>query len=335
MLQTSPPERPRRRSFLAGMSAAAAGLALSSRARAADSYPSRAVTITVPYAPGGQGDVFARIMSERLGTAFKQTFIVENRPGASGTVGSAMVARSPADGYRLLMGQTGEIVVDPYVMKLNYDPQHALAPVALVGDSPLVLVVPADSPYADLQALLAAARAKPDGLTYASSGIATPGHLAALALGIATHVQMVHVPYKGAGEAMADLLGSHVDCFFSSASAAMPHVSAGKLRALAVSSSERVSALGNVPTVAESVAPGFHYSLWGGFFAPAHTPQEVIDSLNRAVNAALAAPDLRRRFEADGTVIKPNTPAEFTAFVQAEAGKYRDLVKSTGVRIDG
>lgn len=334
MPQAQWPERPQRRRFLANMGAAATGLALAGRVHAEGAYPSRTVTITVPYAPGGQGDVFARILSARLGSAFKQSFIVENRPGASGTMGSAMVSRYPADGYHLLMGQTGEIVVDPFVMKLNFDPQRDLAPVVLVGDSPLVLVVPANSPYSDLGALIAAARVKPDAITYASSGVATPGHLAALALGIAVHAQMVHVPYKGAGEAMSDLLGSHVDFFFSSASAAMPHIASGKLRALAVSSAKRIATLDKVPTVAELAVPGFSYSLWGGFFVPAHTPKAVIDKLNQAVNAALAEPDVRHRFDEMGAVVNPNTPAQFAAFVRADADKYRKLVKATGVRID-
>lgn len=328
-------ERPARRRLLLGAGAAAACAAFGSAARAADTYPSRAVTITVPYAPGGQGDVFARIVGERLGAALKQTFVVENRPGASGTLGSRLVVRATPDGYHLLMGQTGEMVVNPFVMaNLGYDPQQDFLPVALVGDSPLVLAVPAGSPYRDLKALLAAARAKPDAVTYASSGTATPGHLAAAALALATSTRMVHVPYKGAGQAMADLLGSHVDCFFSSASAAMPHIGAGKLRALAVSTPQRVAAMPDVPTVAESVAPGFQFSLWGGFFAPAGTPPDIIDTLNRAINAVLADPAIRQRFEADGTAVRQNTPAEFAAFVRAEAGKYGKLVKATGVRAE-
>lgn len=328
--------RPARRRLLLGAGAAAAGAMFAGPARAQDAYPSRAITVTVPYAPGGQGDVFARILGERLGARLKQTFVVENRPGASGTLGSRLVARATADGYHLLMGQTGEMAVNPFVMaNLGYDPQQDFVPVALVGDSPLVLAVPAGSRYKDLKSLVDAARAKPEAVTYASSGTATPGHLAAAALALATQTRMVHVPYKGAGQAMADLLGSHVDFFFSSASAAMPHVSAGKLRVLAVSTPQRVAALRDVPTVAESVAPGFQFSLWGGYFAPARTPQAVVDLLNREINAVLADPAIRQRFEADGTTVRQNTPQEFAAFVRAEADKYRELVKATGVRAEG
>ncbi|SAI73734.1 putattive exported protein [Bordetella ansorpii] len=336
-MQASPyPDTARRRLLLGAGAAAAAGTLFSGLARAEDAYPSRAVTVTVPYAPGGQGDVFARILGERLGSRLKQTFVVENRPGASGSLGSRLVVRATPDGYHLLMGQTGEMVVNAFVMpNLGYDPQKDFMPVALVGDSPLVLAVPAASPFAGIEALIEAARAKPDAISYASSGTATPGHLAAAAMGLATKTRMVHVPYKGAGQAMADLLGSHVDCFFSSASAAMPHISAGKLRVLAVSTPQRVPALRDVPTVAESVAPGFTFSLWGGFFAPARTPQPVVDLLNREINAILADQAVRQRFEADGTTVRQNSPAEFAAFVRAEAEKYRQLVKATGVRAEG
>jgi tripartite-type tricarboxylate transporter receptor subunit TctC len=324
-----------RRRFLAGAGATAL-LAASGAVRAQGAYPSHAVTITVPYAPGGQGDVFARLLSERLGATLKQTFVVENRPGATGAVGTSMVTRAAADGYHLLLGQTGEIVVNPFVMsKLNYDPQRDLVPVVLVGDSPLVMAVPAKSAHADLKSLLETARSKPGAVTYASSGTATPGHLAGLALSRATKTDMTHVPYKGAGQAMTDLLGGHVDFFFSSASAAMPHVSSGNLRVLAVSTAQRIPALANVPTIAETVVPGFQFSLWGGFFAPANTPKEVIELLNREINTVLADPAMLKRFEADGTLVRQNTPAEFADFVRTETDKYRELVKATGVKAEG
>ncbi|MBV7482062.1 tripartite tricarboxylate transporter substrate binding protein [Bordetella sp. BOR01] len=336
MFPSSFPMLPARRRILAGAGAAALLAALGRPAAAQDAYPSRALTVIVPYAPGGQGDVFARLLGERLGAAFKQTVVVENRPGASGTVGTRQVARAEADGYHLLLGQTGEMAVNPFVMRdLGYDPQHDFTAVALVGDSPLVLVVPAASPHADLVALVEAARAKPDSITYASSGTATPGHLAAAALALATQARMVHVPYKGAGQAMTDLLGGHVDFFFSSASAAMPHVSAGKLKALAVSTPQRVAALPKVPAVAEQVAPGFQFSLWGGYFVPAGTPAAIVQRLNQEINAVLADPGIRARFEADGTVVRQNTPDEFAAFVRSEADKYRRLVQATGVRAEG
>ncbi len=310
-------------------------LALSSVSRAADPYPSRPVTMLVPYAPGGQGDVFARILAERLGTTLKQSVIVENRPGASGTVGARLVLRAPADGYTLLLGQTGEIAVNPFVMKgLGYDPLKQFVPVILVGDSPLVLAVPEKSPHKDLAALIAAARAKPESLVYASSGTATPGHLAGAALALGTDTKMIHVPYKGAGQAMTDLLGGHVDFFFSSASAVMPHVQSGRLRALAVSSRERQKILPDVPTVAEATVPDFQFSLWGGVFAPAGTPAEIVTLLNSTINAILADPAIKARLEGDGAAVRQNTTREFAGFVREEAARYERLVQVTGVQID-
>ncbi len=334
MQQPQHPLNPARRRLLQG-AAAGVALTLAGAARAADAYPAKPVTIIVPYAPGGQGDVFARILAERLGTEFKQTFIVENRPGASGAVGSRIVLRAPADGYTLLLGQTGEIAVNPYAMKsLGYDPLREFAPVILVGDSPLVLVVPEKSPHADLAALIAAARAKPDAIAYASSGTATPGHLAAAALALGTQTRMIHAPYKGAGQAMSDLLGGHVDCFFSSASAAMPHINSGRLRALAVSSRERLGILPKVPTISEATVPDFQFSLWGGVFAPALTPSAVVEQLNAKLNAILAEPAIKSRLEGDGAAVRPNTSQEFTAFVRSEAAKYQNLVQATGVQVD-
>lgn len=334
MQQPQHPLNPTRRRLLQG-AAAGVALTLAGAARAADAYPAKPVTIIVPYAPGGQGDVFARILAERLGTEFKQTFIVENRPGASGAVGSRIVLRAPADGYTLLLGQTGEIAVNPYAMKsLGYDPLREFAPVILVGDSPLVLVVPEKSPHADLAALIAAARAKPDAIAYASSGTATPGHLAAAALALGTQTRMIHAPYKGAGQAMSDLLGGHVDCFFSSASAAMPHINSGRLRALAVSSRERLGILPKVPTISEATVPDFQFSLWGGVFAPAQTPSAVVEQLNAKLNAILAEPAIKSRLEGDGAAVRPNTSQEFTAFVRSEAAKYQNLVQATGVQVE-
>jgi len=314
--------------------AAGALLSLAPRAFAA-AYPDKPVTMIVPYAPGGQGDVFARILSEQLGKHYSQTFVVENRPGASGALGARLVLRAPADGHTLLLGQTGEIAVNPYAMKApGYDPLREFAPVILVGDSPLVLAVPQQSPYADLNALIQAARAKPESVAYASSGTATPGHLAAAALALGTKTQLLHAPYKGAGQAMSDLLGGHVDFFFSSASAAMPHVHGGRLRVLAVSSQQRLAILPQVPTVAEAAVPGFQFSLWGGVFAPAATPAAVLDDLNRSLNAILADPAIKSRLENDGAAVRPNDRADFARFVQSEAQKYQRLVQAAGVKID-
>lgn len=323
-----------RRRLLQG-AAGGLALALSGASFAAEAYPSRPVTMLVPYAPGGQGDVFARILAERLGTMLKQSVIVENRPGASGTVGARVVLRAAPDGYTLLLGQTGEMAVHPFVMKgLDFNPLKQFVPVILVGDSPLVLAVPEKSPHKDLAALIAAARAKPESLVYASSGTATPGHLAGAALALGTDTRMIHAPYKGAGQAMTDLLGGHVDFFFSSASAVMPHIQSGRLRALAVSSRDRQKILPDVPTVAEATVPGFQFSLWGGVFASADTPAEIVTLLNTTINTILADPVVKARLEGDGAAVRRNTSAEFAEFVREEAARYQRLVQVTGVSID-
>ncbi|NYE26201.1 Bug family tripartite tricarboxylate transporter substrate binding protein [Pigmentiphaga litoralis] len=326
--------QPARRHVLA----AAGALMLSTFSGAAlaqDSYPSKPITIIVPYAPGGQGDVFARLIGERLGTALKQPVIVDNRPGASGALGTRIAARAKGDGYTLLLGQTGEMAVNQFVVKeLGYDPLKDFKPVVLVGDAPLVMAVPANSKYKTLQDLVKAAQVKPEAVAYASSGTATPGHLAAAALALGVKSSMVHVPYKGAGQAMTDLLGGQVDFFFSSASAVMGYVTSNRLRALAVSTPKRMPTLPNVPTVAESGVPDFSFSLWGGVFAPAETPDAIVTRLNAEINKILAEPAIRGRLESDGSAVRQNTPAEFADFVKRDAAKYQGLVKATGIQAD-
>ncbi|WP_051237287.1 Bug family tripartite tricarboxylate transporter substrate binding protein [Ottowia thiooxydans] len=322
-----------RRSFLGLSAALAMGVPHSAFAQA--DYPSKSVTTIVPYAPGGQGDVFARLLGDRLTRVLKHPFIVDNRPGASGALGARLVAKAKGDGYTLLLGQTGEIAVNGSVMKNpGYDALKELKPVALVGDAPLVLIAPANAPYNTIQELVQFARSKAGGVSYGSSGTATPGHLAAAALALGTKTEMIHIPYKGAGQAMTDVIGGQVNFFFPSASAAMPHIKNGKVKALAVSGPKRVAALPNVPTVAETVIPGFSFSLWGGYFAPAETPDAVVQLLNREINKLLSEPELRARFEADSSAIEPMSPAQFASYVANETKKYEGLVKSTGIQAD-
>lgn len=310
-------------------------LPLAGGAWAQDAYPSKPVTIVVAYAPGGQGDVFARLVGERLGASLKQSFVVDNKPGVSGTVGTRIAAKSRPDGYTLFLGQTGEIVVNRSLMKdLGYDPMKELVPVVLIGNAPLVMLAPADSPYNNLADFIRAAQAKPGEFSYGSVGAGTPGHLSAVALGLGARLNMTHVPYKGVGPLMTDLMAGRLNAFFSSISAALPQVKSGKLKALAVTTPQRVASLPGVPTVAESGLAGFSYSLWGGLFAPAGTPQAVVDQLNREVNQILAAPDIRARFEADALAVPRNTPAEFADFVRAEAAKFDKLVRDANIKLE-
>lgn len=323
-----------RRQWLATSSAAAGSLWMGS-AHGQSEYPSKPITVIVPYAPGGQGDLFARIVGERLSRALGQPVLVVNKPGASGALGARQVANARGDGYTLLLGQTGEMAVNRSAMKNpGYDSLTDLRAVALVGDSPLVMAAPAAAPYNTLGELLQLARSKPGSVSYASSGTATPGHLAAAALAHAAKTDMLHVPYKGAGQAITDLLGGQVQFFFSSASAIMAHIKSGNVKALAVTSTRRLPALANVPTVAETAVPGYEFSLWGGYFAPRATPDAIVNRLHDEIAKVIAEPDLRARFEAEGSAVAPMSITQVEAFVRTEAEMYAKLVKLTGSQND-
>ncbi len=298
-------------------------------------YPTKPISIVVAYAPGGQGDVFARLVSEKLSTVYKQAVVVDNKPGVSGTVGTRVAAKSKNDGYTLLLGQTGEITVNRLLIKdMGYDPMKELIPVVLIGNAPLVMLAPADAPYNTVNEFIQMARAKPGEFSYGSVGAGTPGHLSAVALGLGAKLNMVHVPYKGVGPLLSDLMAGRLQAFFSSASAAMPQIKGGKLKALGVTTPQRMTSLPQVPTIAEAGLPGFSYTLWGGLFAPAGTPTHVIESLNREVNAVLAQPDIRTRLEADNVAVPKNTPAEFADYVKAESLKFEKLIKEANVKVD-
>ena len=319
------------------LSAMCAGLmwASGSAAAADGDYPTKPVSIIVAYAPGGQGDTFARLVSERLTAVYKQTVLVDNKPGVSGTVGTRLAVKARNDGHTLFLGQTGEIVVNRVMMKdLGYDPLKDMIPVVLIGNAPLVLLAPVDAPYNSLNEMLQQARAKPGEFSYASVGAGTPGHLAAVALSVGAKLNMVHVPYKGVGPLMADLMGNRIQLFFSSASAALPQIKGGKLKALAVTTPQRMNSLPQVPTVAEVAIPGFSYSLWGGLFAPADTPAAVVQSLNKEVNAIMSSPEIRTRFETDNLNVPRNTPAEFAEYVRSEAVKFEKLVKDANLKAE-
>ncbi|MFC4277182.1 Bug family tripartite tricarboxylate transporter substrate binding protein [Achromobacter aloeverae] len=323
--------RARRRLLAAGLGVAGAA-ALSCPALA--SYPDKTVRIIVPYAPGGGGDVFARLLAERLTIRLGQSFIVENRPGATGTIGSRYVANETPDGSVLLLGQTGEIAVMQYLSKqLSYDPD-ALLPVALAGDFPLVLVAHPSAPFNTVQEMVAESKKRPQGFSYASAGTGSPGHLAAAALALKTGAKLTHVPYKGGGAALSDLMGNHVDMFFSPISGVLAHVKSHTLKPIAAASLERAPALPDVPTVAESGLPGYSFSVWGGIFAPPRTPQAVVTELNKQINEILAEKESKEKLEAVGAIIKPNSQADFRKFIENERHKYAEIVARTGATVD-
>jgi tripartite-type tricarboxylate transporter receptor subunit TctC len=296
-------------------------------------FPNKPVTIIVTYAPGGLGDVLARKLAEKLSIRTKQSFVVENKPGASGALGTRFVSKSKGDGYTLLLGQTGEMVINPLINKdLGYETLKDFKTVALVGEVPLVLVAPGNSSYKTLPELIKLAKTKPGAMAYASSGSGTPGHLAAADLCQAMGLNMVHAPYKGAGQAMTDVLGGHVDMFFSSAPAVLQQIESKNLRALAVSSEKRMSVLPEVHTVAEDGLKGFNYTLWGGVFAPMETSDQVVNYLNKEINEVLRDPGFVSQLEKDGIMMRANSPIEFGDFMKRETSKYAKLLKNIEIK---
>jgi tripartite-type tricarboxylate transporter receptor subunit TctC len=314
------------------MLAAFAALAVPLLAQA-QPFPSKTVHLVVAYSPGGTGDVVARVIADKLGPALGQTVVVENRAGASGAIGAQAVLNAPADGHTLLVGQTAEIVVNQYWIKgLTYDPANLL-PVALATVVPLALSVPGNAPYSTLADMLKALSSSPRKFSFASAGTGTPGHLAGEYLSAKLPGKLVHVPYKGAGPALNDLIGGHVDMYFPGFPAAMPLKTAGTVKVLAVSSAQRAHAAPEIPTVAEIAGyPDFDFTLWQGFFAPRGTPPEAIARLNAEINTILRDPATRQKLVDAGANVVPQSTEEFAAFVKAEAQKYERIIALTGVK---
>jgi tripartite-type tricarboxylate transporter receptor subunit TctC len=301
----------------------------------AQGYPNRQIHLIVAYSAGGTGDVVARLLSDKLGTALGQSVVVENRAGASGTIGARAVATAAPDGYTLLMGQTAEISINQHWMKeIGYDPDKDLLPVALCAVVPLALVVPANAPYSTMAEYMAFLKSgKPS--SYASAGTGTPGHFAGELLKLRTKSNMTHVPYKGAGPALNDLVGGHVDMYFPGFPAVTPQVKGGTLKLLAVSSATRAPSAPDVPTVKEAAQiDNFDFTLWAGVFAPHGTPNEVVSRLNSEINKILASPDTAAKFANLGAEIRLRTVAQFGAFAKAESIKYIGVIKETGAKPD-
>ena len=297
----------------------------------AQPYPSRLITFVVTYAPGGTGDVVARLIASKLGPALGQTIIVENRAGASGAIGSQYVSRAAADGYTVLVGQTSEIAINPYLHKnLGYNPEVDLLPVALGADAPLALVVPPNAPYSTLNGLLKAAQTTANGLTFASAGVGTPGHIAGEFLRVKTKTNLLHVPYKG--DALKDIVAGHVDLFFSGYPAAIPLIQSGSIKILAVSSDQRVPSIPDVPTVSEVTGiKEFNLTVWQGFFVPRGTPKEIVNKLNAAINEVLVMPDIKQKLSEAGAYVRPMSVDQFADFVGTQRQKYKQILEVTGI----
>jgi tripartite-type tricarboxylate transporter receptor subunit TctC len=298
----------------------------------AQTFPSRNITLVVGYAPGGTGDFIARLVGNRLSEKYGRTVVVENRSGASGLIGAQFVVNAAPDGYTIMCGQTPEIAINPYFLKSSLDVERDLVPIALGGVVPLALVVPKDAPYSTVPDMLHAAQSA-KGLLFASAGTGTPGHFAGEVLKGASHGNMTHVPYKGAGPALADLLGSHVNFYFPGFPAALPFVNNKQMKMLAVSTAQRAAGAPDVPTVAEAAGiKDFDFSLWAGFFAPRGTPKALVTQLNAAINEVLALPDIKTKMADSGTDVIPMSVDQFAGFIKRESGKYRRIIQETGIR---
>ena len=296
-----------------------------------NNYPNKVVRIMLGYAPGGSADVMARLIAEYLSNSMKQSFIVENRPGASGNIAVQQVARAPADGYTLLFGNPAEMVINKIIMKdLAFDPDADFVPVVQVFNIPLGLVVPAKSPYKTFNDLVEDARRNPKKLTFASAGGGSPGHLAGEALALKGKAPMTHVPYKGAAPALIDLIGGHVDCYFPGLTAVAQHIKSGAVRLLALSSANRSNLFPDTPTVSELLLPGFDFTLWGGLFAATKTPNDIVKTLNFEANQAYARPDFQARSTREQSDVIRNTPEQFAAYIKSQSEKYSQIIKDIG-----
>ena len=309
--------------------AAGASLAGTHHLAFAEGYPSKAVRIVVPYPPGGPTDIVARLVGNQLEARFKQPFIIDNKPGAGGNLGAEAVARSAPDGYSMVVGTTAHAINPSIFKQMSYDLVRDLAPVALLTRVPLVLVVHPSVPARTVAEFIAHAKADA-GLAYASSGNGQSTHLAAELFKSMTGVKMTHVPYKGSAPALMDLAGGQVAAMFDTMLSAMPQVKAGRLRALAVTSERRSSAAPELPTIAESGVAGYEATAWNGLLAPAGTPKEILEQLNKAVNEILAQPDVAQRLAADGAEPGTGSVADFDKFIRAELEKWAHAVKTSG-----
>jgi tripartite-type tricarboxylate transporter receptor subunit TctC len=310
-------------------------VALTATATHAQTYPNRQIHIIVAYSAGGTGDVVARNLSDKLGAALGQTVLVENRAGASGAIGARSVVMAAPDGYTLLMGQTAEISINQHWLKDNgYDPDKDLQPIALCAVVPLAMVVPPKAPYSTMAEYLAFLKSgKPS--SFASAGAGTPGYFAGELLRLRTKANMTHVPYKGAGPALNDLVGGHVDMYFPGFPAVTSLVQAGSVKLLAVSSAARAPSAPNVPTVKEaSGIDNFDFTLWAALFAPRDTPKEIVSRLNAEVNKILASDDTKSKFAMLGAEIRIMSIEQVTAFAKAESAKYVTVIKETGAKAE-
>ena len=312
---------------------AVAALAFTAACAAAQGYPAKPVRFVVPYAPGGSTDTLARTIGVKLTDLLGQQVVVDNRPGASGNIGMDIVAHALPDGYTIVLGYIANLAIDPSLYaKMPYDPVRDFAPITELASSPNVLVVHPSVPVTSFKDLLA--KAKQGQFNFASAGVGSVGHLTGELLNQMAGIRMVHVPYKGSGQAVTDLLGGHVQLMFSGFSSTLPHIKAGRLRALAVTGAKRSPAAPDVPTIAESGFPGFEATAWYGVLAPAKTPKPVVSRLHNEIVKVLQEPDVKNRLTGLGFEIVGSTPEQFSAYIKSEITKWAKAVKASGAKPD-
>jgi tripartite-type tricarboxylate transporter receptor subunit TctC len=297
-------------------------------------FPAKPVRIVIGFAAGGGADILARTIAPKLGENLGQQVVVDNRPGAAGNIGIELVAKSPPDGYTLLMGVPGLVSNPLLYSKVPFDLVRDFAPISLLGTVPNLLVVHPSVPANSVRQLVALAKANPRKLNVASSGSGTSLHLAAELFKSMTGIELVHVAYKGGAPAVADLMGGHVDLMFDVLPSSMPYVKAGRLKALGVTSEQRTPLLPDIPTLAESGVPGYQAVTWNGILAPAATPRDVISKLNGAIAQILRTPEMKERFAGIGTEPIWTTPEQFDAFLRAETVKWTGVIKSAGIKLE-
>jgi tripartite-type tricarboxylate transporter receptor subunit TctC len=302
-------------------------------AASAQGYPTRPIVLVSPFPPGGSVSLVARIVAEKMGETLGQSVVVENRGGAGGTIGARFVAKSPPDGYTLLLGYTGTLAIGPSLYpNAGFEPRKDFAAIGRIGSAPTMLVVHPSVPVHSVAELIAYAKARPGEVNFGSAGIGTVGHLAGELLATMAGVKLTHVPYKGTGPAITDLLGGHIPMMFTPIPTAHGQAEAGLLRALAVSSAQRSSLLPDLPTVAESGLPGYEAALRYGLVAPPGTPRPVIERLNKELRQALTADDVRQRLATDGAEVLPSSPEEYAADIDREETTWSKVVNTLGLK---
>lgn len=300
-----------------------------------DQWPSKSIRAIVPFPAGGGTDIVARDVTQKMSLTTKWTFVIDNKPGSGGNLGIDTAAKAPADGYSLVIGQTSNLAINPSLYsKLPYDPIKDLTPIGLIGNAPLVLVVPTDSPFKTLGDVVKAAKAQPGFINYATSGNGTVAHLATELLQREAGIKLTHIPYKGATQGINDVIGGQVQLYMSSVPTLLGHIKNGKLRPLAVTASKRTDDLPQTPTVAESGYKGFEAVTWFGLLGPAKLPASVVRTANTELNKALNSPDLHKKLEDQGLNVTSSSSEEFAKLIKADITKWAQVVKDSGAKAD-